>query len=117
VSNEVSNPEKTEREDVIENIVTENAGGAAATGQTRKAGKYNPNALLDHVMATMRLQSDRALAIKLNIRPRLIAMIRDGKLAISASMLMWMQQISGLSVTELRAALGDQRGRVRLNLA
>ncbi|MGI4848299.1 MAG: hypothetical protein ACRYGK_09205 [Janthinobacterium lividum] len=79
------------------------------------SSKYSPAALLDHLLATMRLANDRALAAKMNMRPSLVAKLREGRIAVSGSILLWMHQASGLTTAQLRSVLGDQRIRLRFN--
>lgn len=87
----------------------------AANNTTSRIENYNPAALLDFLIASMRLANDRALAVKMNMRPSLVAKLREGRIAVSGSILMWMQQASGLTVQQLRAVLGDQRTKLRFN--
>lgn len=87
----------------------------AKTSATPSIENYNPAALLDFLLATMRLANDRALAVKMNMRPSLVAKLREGRIAVSGSILMWMQQASGLTIQQLRTVLGDQRTKLRFN--
>jgi hypothetical protein len=99
---------------------TETTSASHATVQAKTSAapsieNYNPAALLDFLLATMRLANDRALAVKMNMRPSLVAKLREGRIAVSGSILMWMQQASGLTIQQLRTVLGDQRTKLRFN--
>jgi hypothetical protein len=61
------------------------------------------------------LSSDKALSWKLQVNKHVIQSIRTGQLPIGASMLLWMIDISGMSIEELRRILGDKRSKARLN--
>lgn len=75
---------------------------------------YDPNRLLDALMKRLGMASDKALSQKLNIACKVIRKIREGVLPIRASMLLWMSEVSGMNVAELRGILGDQRSSFRL---
>lgn len=76
---------------------------------------YDPNRLLDSVMQRLGLNSDRELSRKLHVTLQVIARIRSGRLPIGASMLLWMSDCTGASISELRYILGDRRAKARLN--
>jgi hypothetical protein len=66
---------------------------------------YDPNRLLDGLIEKLHLENDAALASKLQLNHRLITMIRERTLTISASMLMLIQDMAGMQIQELRALL------------
>ncbi len=74
---------------------------------------YNPARLLDGLLHHLHLDNDGALSRRLNVARQVIAAIRQGTLPVGASMLLWMQEASGLSVRELRRLLGDRRSTCR----
>lgn len=78
---------------------------------------YDPNRFLDAVMQRLGVRSDKALSQKLQVARDVIAKIRSGCLPIGASMLLWIADITGASIAELRKLLGDRRVRARLNCA
>ena len=75
---------------------------------------YDPALLLDSLLARMRLKEDAELARMLKMDKRLIGKIRDRRLQISGSMLMLMQEATGISISELRAMLKDRRRKTRM---
>jgi hypothetical protein len=75
---------------------------------------YNPAALLDTLLQHLRINSDHALSRKLKVTKDIITRIREGSIPVGASMLLWMHEASGISVDELRKALGDRRAKCRL---
>ncbi|MDP3841863.1 MAG: hypothetical protein Q8Q81_04605 [Oxalobacteraceae bacterium] len=78
---------------------------------------YDPNRLLDAVLKKMCWDNDATLARKLNVHANVIHRIRSGTLPLGASMLMWMQEATGMSIDELRQLMGDRRSRLRLSYA
>ena len=77
--------------------------------------RYDPDHLLDALIAAMQLANDRALARKLNVAEPVLQKIRRRKLPVTASMLMWMHEATGISIAELRRLMGDRRTRCRLS--
>ena len=75
---------------------------------------YDPGLLLDSLLTKMRLKEDAELAKILKIDKRLICKIRDHRLQISGSMLLLMQEATGISVGELRLMLKDRRRKSRM---
>jgi plasmid maintenance system antidote protein VapI len=72
---------------------------------------YDPGLLLNAIMARMHLTEDAELANRLRIDRRVLGQIRERRLQISGSMLMQMQEATGITIAELRRILGDRRGR------
>lgn len=77
--------------------------------------RYDPNRLLDAVLKKMQWGNDAILAKKLKIHINVIRRIRSNTLPVGASMLLWLQEATGVSVEELRQLMGDRRTRVRLS--
>lgn len=75
---------------------------------------YDPEGLLDSLLSRMRLKEDAELARILKIEKRLIGKIRGRRLQISGSMLLLMQEATGISVGELRSILRDRRRKSRM---
>lgn len=65
-------------------------------------------------MQRMGLQDDEALARKLKVVKPIVTMIRKRRLSITAPVLMWMHEASGLSIAELRALIDDHRTDVEV---
>jgi hypothetical protein len=66
---------------------------------------FEPNLLLDVLLRKMRLENDAALARELQVHEKIIAMLRDGKLSISVSMLVFVHRITGIGLDELCDAM------------
>ena len=81
--------------------------------QTEKF-KYDPNHLFDTLIKRLRLKNDAALADLLEVAPPVISKVRHHRLAIGASLMISMHEISGLSIKELRALMGDKRESFRI---
>jgi plasmid maintenance system antidote protein VapI len=62
----------------------------------------------------MHLEDDSALAHKLKVAPNIVTMMREGRISVSASMLIWMREASGMSLQQLRKMLKDQRASYHL---
>jgi len=78
---------------------------------------YDPARLFDTVRQRLQLHSDKALAKALQIAPPLLAHLRQRVLPVSGSLLLRIQDVSGIAVAELQRVLGDRRRRMRLALA
>lgn len=74
---------------------------------------YNPARLLDALLHHLGLNNDGALSRRLKVARQVIADIRHGRIPVAASMLLWMQEASGLSIGELQRLLGDRRATCR----
>ena len=75
---------------------------------------YDPGLLLNSLLDRMHLTEDAELAKRLRIDKRLLGKIRERRLQISGSMLMLMQEATGITIAELRRILGDRRGTSRM---
>ena len=97
-------------------------------GKTTPYHPYNPARLLDALLHHLQLDNDGALSRRLHVARHVIQSIRHGHLPVArhviqsirhghlpvgASMLLWMQETSGLSIHELRHLLGDRRTTCR----
>ncbi len=78
------------------------------------AEDYNPELLLNLLMDRMHLTEEGELAKRLRMDKRLLRKIRERRLQISGSMLMQMQEATGITIAELRRILGDRRGTSRM---
>jgi hypothetical protein len=75
---------------------------------------YNPNRLFDALIKRMGLENDGALSRKLRVATQVISNIRHGRLPVGASMLIWINEATGISICELRELMGDRRATCRL---
>jgi hypothetical protein len=73
---------------------------------------YDPNHLLNTVMAKLGLKNDAAFCRALDVAPPVISKIRHHRIAVGASFLIRLHDVSELSITELRALMGDRRKRI-----
>jgi plasmid maintenance system antidote protein VapI len=75
---------------------------------------YDPGRLLDHLLFKFNLTKDDDLARLLKMDKRLLSMVRQRRQAISGSMLLRMQDATGLTIVELRSLLQDRRRTSRM---
>jgi hypothetical protein len=75
---------------------------------------YDPNRLLDHLIDRLDLKNDAALARLLEVAPPVISKIRHYRLAIGASLLIRMHEVSDITIGDLRILMGDRRGKFRV---
>ena len=75
---------------------------------------YDPGRLLDHLLLNLNLAKDNDLARILKMDKRLLSMVRQRRQAISGSMLLRMQEATGLTIVELRSLLQDRRRTSRM---
>lgn len=76
--------------------------------------EYNPNRFLNTLMLHLRIHGDQALSKRLKISLRIIKKIRAGEYPIAASLLMCIEEATGIAVAELRRWMGDRRMKCRL---
>ena len=67
--------------------------------------------LLDALIEFLGLKNDAALGRALQVSAPILSKIRHGALPVSAAILIRMHEVSGLSIYELRACMGDHRNR------
>lgn len=79
------------------------------TAGVLNADGYDPNALLDALIAKLALKNDAALATRLEVAPPVISKVRHHRLPVSASLLLRMYDVSGLGINELRTLMGMPR--------
>lgn len=82
---------------------------------TSKPDHYDPNNLLTGMIKILNLKNDAALSRALEVAPPVISKIRHGRLPVGASLLIRMQEISHLSIKELRDMMGDRRTKFRIS--
>lgn len=84
--------------------------------ETLPQGPYDPERLLTYLTHFLQLKNDVALSRALRISHALLRAIREQRLAIAGALLMQMQEVSQLSIVELRALMGDRRRKCRMRL-
>lgn len=77
--------------------------------------QYDPNQLLDELMAQFKLKNDAALSRVLEVAPPVISKIRHRRVPVSASLLLRMHEMSALSIRDLRNIMGDRRIKFRIS--
>ncbi|WP_240317753.1 hypothetical protein [Janthinobacterium lividum] len=78
---------------------------------TLEANRFCSADLLDMLTYFLELKNDAALGRELQVSPPILSKIRHGVLPVSAAILIRMHEVSGLSIYELRAFMGDHRKR------
>jgi hypothetical protein len=68
---------------------------------------YNPDRLLDAIIAKLKLKNDAALSRALEVAPPVISKIRHRTLPIGATILLRMHEVSDFSIRELKALMGS----------
>jgi hypothetical protein len=68
---------------------------------------YNPDRLLDAIIAKLKLKNDAALSRALEVAPPVISKIRHRTLPVGATILLRMHEISDFSIRELKALMGN----------
>lgn len=81
---------------------------------TMYASHYDPNHLLDVLLARLELKNDAALSRALDVARPVLVSIRQRSLGVGAWLLLRMAEASNLSIADLRSLMGDQRARLRV---
>lgn len=76
---------------------------------------YDPNQMLESLISQLKLKNDAALSRALEVSPPVISKIRHRRLPVSASLLIRMHEVCGLSISDLRHMMGDRRGKFRIS--
>jgi hypothetical protein len=77
--------------------------------------QYDPNHMLESLIGQLNLKNDAALSRALEVSPPVISKIRHRRLPVSASLLIRMHEVCGLSIKDLRHLMGDRRGKFRIS--
>ena len=70
---------------------------------------YNPNRLIDTLIARMNVKNDASLAREIGVPREVISKVRHGTRPIGSSLLLKMHEASDISIAELRQLMGDRR--------
>jgi plasmid maintenance system antidote protein VapI len=82
------------------------------------SGEYDPGKLFSFLMEQKSLSSRLELAELLEVTPGTISNIKVRRLALSSKLLARIQEVSGMSITEIRDLMDDRRQTIRMaNLA
>lgn len=71
--------------------------------------QHNPNQLFDTLKKQLNLRNDAALSRILGVAPPVVSKIRSHRLPVGPSMLINIHEVSGISIKEIRALMGDTR--------
>jgi hypothetical protein len=74
---------------------------------------YDPNLLLDALIAKLNLKDDGELSDALEVLPPVISKIRHRRIPVGASLLIRMHEVSEMSTRTLRELMGDRREKYR----
>lgn len=75
---------------------------------------YDPGHLLTALQGQLNVHSDAALSKALNISRGLIHQMRERRRPVAGAVLIRMQEVSQLSVADLRDLMGDRRRKCRM---
>jgi hypothetical protein len=75
---------------------------------------YDPDNLLNGLITRLNLENDAALSDALKVSPPVISHIRHRRVPVTACLLLRMHEVSELSLTDLRALMGDRRRKFRI---
>jgi hypothetical protein len=76
---------------------------------------YRPDRLFNAVGRRLGLSNDGMLSQRLRLRKDLIDEMRYGRTPVTATILLLISEVSGMSIDELRSIMGDRRTRLRLS--
>lgn len=85
----------------------------AVARETKAAAALDPGRLLDSLIEKLKLKNDAALARVLEVAPPVISKIRNYRLPVGATLLIAMHEVTGMTIAELRALMGDRRAKFR----
>lgn len=110
----ICSPLRRMAENVQFNEETGMKGQEQVQGKAESRG-YDPNNLLSSLIVRLKLKNDAALSRALEVAPPVISKIRHRRLPVGASLLIRMQEVSDLSIKELRSLMGDRRNKFRIS--
>jgi hypothetical protein len=76
---------------------------------------FDPNRLFDALLDQLDLENDEALSHALHVEPYLVKRIREHQLPLDPSLLIRINEVSGINMRELRQIMGDRRAEYRLD--
>jgi transcriptional regulator with XRE-family HTH domain len=72
---------------------------------------YNPALLLDSLLQKLELATDRELATLIGLTPSAISKIRARRAPVSAALLVRINEITDVRISDIRALMGERRTR------
>lgn len=76
---------------------------------------FDPNRLFDTLLQMLDLENDEALSHALHVEPYLIKRIRERQHPLDPSLLIRINEVTGINMRELRQMMGDRRTEYRLD--
>ena len=76
--------------------------------------QFDPNRLFDTLQQMLDLENDEALAGALHVEPYVIKRIRERRHPLDPSLLIRINEATGINMRELRQMMGDRRTEYRL---
>lgn len=77
----------------------------------------DPNRLFDTLQQMLDLDNDEALSHKLHVEPYLIKRVRERTHPLDPSLLIRINEVTGINMRDLRQMMGDRRTEYRLDAA
>ena len=75
---------------------------------------YNPEALLDAIIAEFGIRNDAALSRRLEVAPPVISKMRSKTLPIGATLLIRIHEETGWAIKDIRSKMGDNREKLSM---
>lgn len=85
--------------------------------ENHKADLFDPNRLFDTLQQMLDLENDEALSHALHVAPYVIKRIREGQHPVDPSLLIRINEATGINMRDLRQMMGDRRTEYRLDVA
>lgn len=76
--------------------------------------RYDPARLLDHLKLHLQARNDAALSRALDVNPPMLSKIRHGHQPMGASLLIRINEVTGLDISELNRIMGERRRHIRV---
>lgn len=86
---------------------------AVAAGATNAEQVLDQAFLLDFLLGKLGVKNDAALARELEVAPPVLSKIRHNRLPVGATLLIAMHELTGMTISQLRAVMGDRRKKFR----
>lgn len=81
------------------------------------AEPFDPNRLFDTLQQMLDLENDEALSHVLHVEPYLIKRVRERQHPLDPSLLIRINEATGINMRDLRQMMGDRRTEYRLDAA
>jgi len=81
------------------------------------ADPFDPNRLFDTLLQMLGLENDEALSYALHVEPYLLKRVRARQHPLDPSLLIRINEVTGINMRELRQMMGDRRNEYRLDAA